>query len=119
MRRSYLLLHESPVQQISRLIPVLACRIQDFSIDDDAHSADDTTPLQTSQNSVDLHVGVLHYSPGQECFPLLKDPAAYTPDTSDLNNAEQRDYWIQVLKDQLPTVVEKAISTDGSTPGNL
>lgn len=90
------------------------CRIRQ---NDDANS-EDPIQLSASNSSVDLQVGVLHYTPGQECFPLLHDPSGYTHDTVDLTDIEQRNYWLKVLRDSLPTVVEKAISTGGCTPGN-
>ena len=32
-----------------------------------------------------LHVGVLHYTPSCEPFPLLADPERYEPNTLDMN----------------------------------
>ena len=92
------------------------CRIR---LNDDANTPDDSVQSTASNSSLDLRVGILHYSPGHEIFPLLQDAASYIPDTSDMNNAEQRDYWLKVLRDQIPTVVEKAISTGGSTSGQI
>ncbi|KAF8056112.1 pantothenate kinase 2 [Scenedesmus sp. PABB004] len=63
---------------------------------------------------IPLHVGVLHYSPTQEPFPLLADPASYTPNTIDINTDDAEYTWLlQVLEDQVPTVVEKAIKSEG------
>lgn len=33
---------------------------------------------------MNLHVGVLHYTPFREPFPLLAEPVTYTPDTLDI-----------------------------------
>ena len=64
-------------------------------------------------------MGVLHYTPGQEPFPLLSDPANYLPDTTDLTDRAELEYWVNGLAGHIPLVVEKAISTDGNTPGLL
>ena len=67
---------------------------------------------------MNLHVGVLHYHPSCESFPLLADPVHYTPDTQDINkDREEMDYWLGVLHDQIPTVVAKAIASEHKTPG--
>lgn len=66
---------------------------------------------------MNLNVGVLHYTPSQEPFPLLLDPGGYLPDTTDLSNPVEMEYWIHGLAGQIPMVVEKAIATDGSTAG--
>ena len=73
----------------------------------------------TSATNLDLHVGVLHYQPNCEPFPLLSQPERYTPDTSDLTDRTELEYWLNVLAGQIPTVVEKAIATDGATDGEL
>ena len=64
-----------------------------------------------------LHVGVLHYSPCVEPFPLLADAARYAPDTLDAA-AEPAElaYWVGVLADQVPQVVAKAVASEGATP---
>jgi len=58
-------------------------------------------------------------APGREPFPLLSHPAEYTPDTTDITDRAEMEYWIMVLAGQIPTVVEKAIATDGSTKGTF
>lgn len=66
---------------------------------------------------INLHVGVLHFTPSCEPFPLLSDPASYNPNTIDINgDAAEMAYWVGILQDQIPTVVEKAAaSEDNST----
>ncbi|KAI8462346.1 MAG: fumble-domain-containing protein [Monoraphidium minutum] len=65
-----------------------------------------------------LHVGVLHYSPTWEPFPLLADFSSYEPDTVDINADEVEYSWLlKVLQDQIPTVVEKAIASEGGGDG--
>lgn len=91
----------------------MTCRIRQ----NDAADGLEEVQLSNHTSSVDLQVGVLHYSPAQECFPLLRDPMSYVPDTWDLTDTVQRDYFIKALKDQIPTVVEKAISIASSTEG--
>lgn len=67
-----------------------------------------------------LHVGVLHYSPQAEAFPLLADPVHYIPDTQDMHkDREEMEYWLGVLHDQIGTVVAKAIASERGTPGEL
>lgn len=93
-----------------------ACRIIQH---DESSVADSPDALQpsTSLSNVNLHVGVLHYTPSQEPFPLLLDPAGYLPDTTDLSDPQELQYWLNGLAGQIPMVVEKAITTDKSTPG--
>lgn len=63
-----------------------------------------------------LHVGVLHFTPTLEPFPLLIDPAKYNPNTIDINaDAAEMAYWIGILQDAIPTVVEKAAASEGCT----
>lgn len=38
-----------------------------------------------SSARMNLHVGVLHYTPSCEPFPLLADPEHYDPNTLDMN----------------------------------
>jgi len=65
---------------------------------------------------LDLHVGVLHYEPYLEPFPMLSDPQQYEPNTIDISDAlEERDYWLGVLEEQVPTYVRKAASSQGLT----
>lgn len=84
-------------------------------------AASDLEALRPSMSlmNVGLDVGVLHYTPTQEPFPLLSDPAGYSPDTSDLSDPDELEYWINVLAGQVPTVIEKAIACYGSTTGTL
>jgi type II pantothenate kinase len=57
---------------------------------------------------IDLHVGVLHFDPSSEPFPLLADPLAYHANTIDINaDPAEMDYWVGVLQRQIPNVVEK------------
>ena len=44
-----------------------------------------------------LKIGVLHYSPSLRPFPLLADPAGYNPNTYDLGNPEEREFWCASL----------------------
>jgi len=88
------------------------------------------TPRATSGSSerLQLHVGALQYQPGCEPFPLLADAARYQPNTLDMHASvsndcpvnlygEERemDYWLGVLADQIPAVVEKAVASEGAT----
>lgn len=67
---------------------------------------------------MNLHVGVLHYTPSCEPFPLLADPVHYIPDTQDINtDREEMEYWLGVLHEQIPTVVAKAVASDHKTAG--
>lgn len=93
------------------------CRIQQH----DKVQADDTdeTRRPIPLSSVDLKVGVLHYTPGQEPFPLLLYPADYVPDTIDITERAELNYWVKILSGQIPIVAEKAIATDGGTEGFL
>ena len=95
----------------------MRCRIRQ---QDDAAAEPEATlqPLH-SLSSINLNVGVLHYTPGQEPFPLLSDPANYLPDTTDLTDRAELEYWVNGLAGHIPLVVEKAISTDGNTTGRL
>lgn len=67
---------------------------------------------------LDLHVGVLHYEPHLEPFPLLVEPDHYDPNTVDITlDLEERQYWLGVLNDQVPTYVQKAAFSQGLTAG--
>ena len=44
--------------------------------------------LSGSGSRMNLHVGVLHYTPSSESFPLLADPATYEPNTLDIYGAQ-------------------------------
>ena len=61
----------------------------------------------------DFDVGVLHYAPLLEPYPLLQNPESYVPDTFDLQakttiSAEDREYWLMVLKSLTAGVAERA-----------
>ena len=93
-----------------------------------------------------LHVGVLHYTPSHEQFPLLTDPMTYEPNTFDINAPDAEpmhlmpssssgagagagsggggggeskqstfEWWLKVLEESLPTVMEKAVGSEGGT----
>ena len=65
-----------------------------------------------------LHVGVLHYTPSCESFPLLADPVHYTPDTQDIHkDREEMNYWLGTLQEGLPTLVAKASASEHNKPG--
>lgn len=65
---------------------------------------------------IDLALGVLHYAPTVEPFPLLADPKRYEPNTIDINaDAAEMAYWVGILQDAIPTVVEKAAASEGNT----
>jgi hypothetical protein len=52
----------------------------------------------------ELCVGVLHYMPTNEPFPLLLDPATYEPNTIDITSAAEEEafgWWLKVLDDQV------------------
>ncbi|KAF3777096.1 Pantothenate kinase 2 [Nymphaea thermarum] len=56
--------------------------------------------ILSSDASAALHVGVLHLVPSMEAFPLLADPKMY---------------WLNVLSEHLPDLVDKAIASEGGT----
>lgn len=67
---------------------------------------------------MNLHVGVLHYDPSFEPFPLLMDPVEYEPNT--LNIREDKPmlhYWLNVLQDSIQTIMAKAMASEGATTG--
>ena len=54
----------------------------------------------------------------REPFPLLADPVGYTPDTLDIwSRPAEMEYWLGVLGDQVQTVVEKAVASEGNSQG--
>lgn len=64
-------------------------------------------------SSLNLHVGVLHFTPSLEPFPLLAEPSSYNPNTIDINSdAAEMAYWVGILQDAIPTVVEKASASE-------
>ena len=91
------------------------CRIRQQG-DGQAADLDDSQRLPPL-SSVELKVGVLHYDPGQEPFPLLSQPTEYVPDTIDITERTELTYWVKILSGQIPIVAEKAIATDGGTDG--
>ncbi|CAI9112702.1 OLC1v1013181C1 [Oldenlandia corymbosa var. corymbosa] len=62
-----------------------------------------------------LNVGVLHLVPTLEVFPLLADPKMYEPNTIDLSDPGELEYWYTVLSDHLPDLVDKAVASEGGT----
>eukprot|EP00897_Mesotaenium_endlicherianum_P000944 jgi/Mesen1/10850/ME000093S10365 len=62
-----------------------------------------------------LNVGVLHLIPSMEPFPLLADPRGYEPNTIDLAEVEEREYWFRILDDHTPTLVDMAVASEGGT----
>ncbi|KAH6563329.1 hypothetical protein BASA60_010736 [Batrachochytrium salamandrivorans] len=58
-------------------------------------------------------VGSLEEYPSDLCpFPLLADPATYSPDTSDLSSQELQAYWIDLLDVNLEHLVKIALKYD-------
>ncbi|RMZ52550.1 hypothetical protein APUTEX25_003693, partial [Auxenochlorella protothecoides] len=73
-----------------------------------------------SQPHISLNVGVLQYTPSSQPFPLLDPRIKYDPSTTDINNdPEEMSYWIEVLMQGIPTVVEKAAASEGNTSDSL
>ncbi|XP_043813392.1 pantothenate kinase 2 isoform X5 [Manihot esculenta] len=62
-----------------------------------------------------LNVGVLHLVPTLEVFPLLADPKMYEPNTIDLSDHVELEYWFTVLSEHLPDLVDKAVASEGGT----
>ncbi|KAK1363099.1 Pantothenate kinase 2 [Heracleum sosnowskyi] len=62
-----------------------------------------------------LNVGVLHLVPTLEVFPLLADLKTYEPNTIDLLDRGELDYWFTVLSAHLPDLVDKAVASEGGT----
>ncbi|CAL0319999.1 unnamed protein product [Lupinus luteus] len=62
-----------------------------------------------------LNVGVLHLVPTLEVFPLLADKKMYEPNTIDLSDPSELEYWLKVLSDHLPDLMDKAIASEGGT----
>ncbi|KAG8638812.1 pantothenate kinase 2 isoform X2 [Manihot esculenta] len=62
-----------------------------------------------------LNVGVLHLVPTLEVFPLLADPKMYEPNTIDLSDHNELEYWFTVLSGHLPDLVDKAVASEGGT----
>ncbi|XP_043724235.1 pantothenate kinase 2-like isoform X2 [Telopea speciosissima] len=68
-----------------------------------------------SDASAALNVGVLHLVPTLEVFPLLADPKTYEPNTIDLSDHSELEYWFTVLSEHLPDLVDKAVASEGGT----
>ncbi|KAK0587360.1 hypothetical protein LWI29_021561 [Acer saccharum] len=62
-----------------------------------------------------LNVGVLHLVPTLEVFPQLADPKMYEPNTIDLADHNELEYWFTVLSGHLPDLVDKAVASEGGT----
>jgi type II pantothenate kinase len=60
-------------------------------------------------------VGVLHLVPSLELFPLLADPKGYEPNTVDLGDPNELQYWFTILSDHSPDLVDKAVASEGGT----
>ncbi|KVH98936.1 protein of unknown function DUF89 [Cynara cardunculus var. scolymus] len=62
-----------------------------------------------------LNVGVLHLVPSLEVFPLLANPKSYEPNTIDLADPNELEYWFTVLSEHIPDLVDKAVASEGGT----
>ncbi|KAI3673513.1 hypothetical protein L6452_39635 [Arctium lappa] len=62
-----------------------------------------------------LNVGVLHLVPSLEVFPLLANPKSYEPNTIDLADPNELEYWFTLLSEHLPDLVDKAVASEGGT----
>ncbi|KAK1326944.1 Pantothenate kinase 2 [Acorus calamus] len=68
-----------------------------------------------SDSSAALNIGVLHLVPTLDVFPLLADPKTYEPNTIDLADRSELEYWFTVLSEHLPDLVDKAVASEGGT----
>ncbi|XP_020573078.1 pantothenate kinase 2-like [Phalaenopsis equestris] len=68
-----------------------------------------------SDASAALNIGVLHLVPSLEVFPLLSDPKKYEPNTVDLSDHSELEYWFTVLSEHMPDLVDKAVASEGGT----
>ncbi|EHA8590419.1 pantothenate kinase 2 [Cocos nucifera] len=68
-----------------------------------------------SDASAALNIGVLHLVPTLEVFPLLADPKMYEPNTIDLSDHSELEFWFMVLSEHLPDLVAKAVASEGGT----
>lgn len=83
---------------------------------EDLTSPYSTELMKMQPDKLDLHVGVLHFTPTSEPFPLLSRSFKYVPNTIDINSdAAEMAYWVGILQDQLATVMEKAASSQSNT----
>ncbi|KAF5743757.1 putative Pantothenate kinase [Tripterygium wilfordii] len=62
-----------------------------------------------------LNVGVLHLVPTLEVFPLLAEAKTYEPNTIDLSDHSELEYWFTVLSEHMPDLVDKAVASEGGT----
>ncbi|KAL8457807.1 hypothetical protein ACS0TY_035617 [Phlomoides rotata] len=62
-----------------------------------------------------LNVGVLHLVPSLEVFPLLADSKTYEPNTIDLSDHGELEYWFTVLSGHMQDLVDKAVASEGGT----
>lgn len=58
---------------------------------------------------------MLHLVPSLEPFPLLADPKRYEPNTVDLGDPNELQYWFTILSDHSPDLVDKAVASEGGT----
>ncbi|CAM6102026.1 unnamed protein product [Calypogeia fissa] len=72
-----------------------------------------------SDSSAALNVGVLHFVPSLEPFPLLADPKGYEPNAVDLSDHSERQYWFNILSDNMPDLVDKAVASEGATDDSV
>ncbi len=80
--------------------------------------SDVSHPSSPSSLRMNLHVGVLHYDPSFEPFPLLTDPVNYEPNTVDISgDKDMLDYWLTVLMDSIKTIVAKAVASEEGKAG--
>ena len=108
---------------------VLHCRAQQSSMPDSMSRGNSLTtndmgdmlhPSSPSSLRMNLHVGVLHYDPSFEPFPLLTDPVHYEPNTVDISDdKDMLDYWLNILTDSVQTIMAKAIASEGGKAGML
>lgn len=76
--------------------------------------------IQMPSSRLNIHVGVLHFTPSCEPFPLLADSATYAVNTFDISeDVAEMSYWIGVLQDQIPTVMQKAASSEHNSKESL
>jgi hypothetical protein len=61
-----------------------------------------------SAPAIGLKIGVLHFTPMLEPFPLLAYPQTYKADTYNLSDPDEREFWLSLLAANVPAVVEKA-----------
>ena len=95
-------------------------RSKSHSISSSPYLSADPPGLQIPSSKLNIHVGVLHFTPTCEPFPLLADPAMYVVNTFDITeDVAEMAYWIGVLQDQIPTVMHKAASSEQNSKESL